>query len=446
MTPWMFILNPFERWGPMLDDFEGVFDLWQEGGVRGIVIGRLVFTAADGSTVPTFAHDPEVYSGFGVEPPPPQGRDLPKEKRFVAMLDNAAARGWQVMVFEVHRNGGGRPAEEDPHGAVQLAAAAQDVMQAYPQAHGVILDGPGENPYELHPHRNREFLALGGMGKRFGHLGYDMDRIERGITHLRAAFQDLTPGQVRYWSPGGALGALQLFDVDEDVLYWLRARRHATSGWMEAVRTCFDRFERPVQLGVIPRSSAFSGLTGQNYTQLAKHVDYVFPKHYFWHRGFDGMYGTVWRWVRQIAAWNPSLSQQDCFDVVKLWFGLELPGVHSLADMEGGFPEEFFTEVVFRESARAMAAVGDPDKVIAWVSSGRLPHGGDMMPARDLEAMLKASKAAGIERFVFHATHLLGAAEWTVMSRFCGTPWQDDGSFEWPADADHNVINFSGRA
>jgi len=405
-----------------------------------------VFTAPDGSTVPTFVHDPEVYAGFGVEPPPAQGRDADKEKRFSALLDNAAARGWRVMIFEVHRDGGQRPAAEDPHGAVQLAAAAQDVVRAYPQAHGIILDGPGENPYELQPHRHREYLSLGNRGRRFGHLGYDLDRIERGIAHLRKGFQSLTPGQVRYWCGGGALGALHLFDLNEDVLYWLRARRDASGGWMEAVRAQFDRLDRRVELGVIPRAPAFSGLTEQDYTQLATQADYVFPKHYFWHRGFDGMYGTIWRWVRQISSWNPSLSEQDCFDVVKLWFGVELPGVHCLADMEMGFPDEFFTDLVYGESVRALAAVGDVDKVIPWVSTGRLPHAGDMMTARDLHGILTASKRAGMKRLVFHATHMLGAAEWTVLSRFCGTPWQDDGTFEWPADTDRNVISFSGRS
>ena len=341
MTPWMFVLNPFERWQPLLEDTERVLDLWEAGGVRGLIVGRLFFTAPDGTQFPTFAYDPEVYAGFGIDPPPPQPRDLEKEKRFHAMLDSARARGWQVMVFEVHRDAGHRPASEDPYGGVNAAAASQDILRAYPQAHGVILDGPGENPYELMPFRSREYLGLGSVGKRFANLGFDVDRIERGIAHLRQGFQSLTPGQVRYWAPGGALGAIHLFDLNEDVLYWLRARRESVRGWMTAVRAQFDRIDGNPELGVIPRTAVFSGLTGQDYSFLAQHVDYVFPKHYFWHRGFDGMYGSIWRWVRQLGEWNPSLSEQDCFDVVKLWFGLELPGVEQLSDMDLGFPDEF---------------------------------------------------------------------------------------------------------
>ena len=51
-------------------------------------------------------------------------------------------------------------------------------------------------------------------------------------------------------------------------------------------------------------------------------------------RGFDGMYGTVTRWVQQVAEWNPSLSEQDCFTVVRAWLGINLPEIESLADME----------------------------------------------------------------------------------------------------------------
>ena len=68
-----------------------------------------------------------------------------------------------------------------------------------------------------------------------------------------------------------------------------------------------------------------------------------------------------------------------------------------------------------------------------------------MMPPRDLHRMLTASQEAGLQRFVFHATHLLGAGEWTVISSLCGEPWRDDGTITWPADDDYNVIKFSGR-
>jgi hypothetical protein len=72
--------------------------------------------------------------------------------------------------------------------------------------------------------------------------------------------------------------------------------------------------------------------------------------------------------------------------------------------------------------------------VIAWVSTGRNPHAGDPMPAHDLERILKASHRAGLKRFIFHPDVNLGAAEWKVISRLCGTEWKEDPSGYWPPD------------
>src|SRR5262245_30374828 len=40
LQPWMFVIYPLEQW---LADYQRTFDAWHEGGVRGIVIGLLVF-------------------------------------------------------------------------------------------------------------------------------------------------------------------------------------------------------------------------------------------------------------------------------------------------------------------------------------------------------------------------------------------------------------------
>ena len=71
------------------------------------------------------------------------------------------------------------------------------------------------------------------------------------------------------------------------------------------------------------------------------------------------MYGTIARWVQTIGKWNPRLSEQDCFAVVKCVFGLQLPTVHTLRpDLEMGFPEEFFSEVVYTETRRCVGCRG----------------------------------------------------------------------------------------
>jgi hypothetical protein len=113
---------------------------------------------------------------------------------------------------------------------------------------------------------------------------------------------------------------------------------------------------------------------------------------------------------------------------------LELPGIHSLADMELGFPEEFFTQLVYDETRRALEAIGD-DKVVPWVSTGRSPHGGEAMNGRDLHGILTASQRAGAQCFLFQPDPDLGAPEWSVISRLCGNLWRPSPQGYWPTDS-----------
>jgi len=442
LTPWMYMIYPLEQW---LTDYRRTLDAWEEGGVRGIVIGPLRFWDGTpsfdftyrraGATIQPFAPDSSIYRKYGVDPPENVRLDAAKEKQLQDLLNDIAGRKWEIMLFGPGHYGRRKSFEQDPFGARSLAAGVEDTLRALPHAHGVIIDGAGEHHYELAFHHGGELFEIRDHQRTmYTHLGFDLARMESGMNHLKARFHQLSPSLVRFHSAGGMLGGLSLFDVNEDALYWLRRRQETTLRAMEAIRTQLNELGRRPKLGTIPRSAAFSVLTTQDYQKTHVFFDYIFPKHYFWHRGFDGMYGTVARWVQTLKEWNPSLTEQDCFAVVKVMFGLELPRVRSLADMELGFPDEFFDQIVFSETRRALDATGNPDKVIAWVSTGRNPHAGDPMPARDLYRILAASHRAGLRRFIFHPDVNLGAAEWKIISRVGGKEWKEDPNGYWPPD------------
>ncbi|MEE2659562.1 MAG: hypothetical protein VX733_13735 [Candidatus Latescibacterota bacterium] len=416
MEAWVFCCNdsPLEHW---TEGYKERFDAWEAGGIRGLVVGRMLFRQPDGSQIRAYAPDLQVYSAHGEDPPEIQSRDETKERQLQAMLDDAASRGWELMIF----------------GFGGSVAQLEDQLNAFPQISGFIIDGPGENHYELEFHHGGELLEIrSGEEARFEAIGVDVERMQRGIDHMRESLSKLTPERVRYHAAGGMLGAMLLFDVNEEALYWLRSRQQASLNEWKRARELADAADRPVRLGGIPRAVSFSSLTGQNYHLMAPYFDLIFPKHYFWHRGMDGMYGTISRWVKRLRRWNSGLSEADSFDVVKALFGIELPEVRSLVDMEMGFPNEFFSQLVYGESRRALDAIGDADKVIAWVSTGRCPHGGDQMTARDLQGILSASQQAGIKRFLYHPEPDIGAAEWNVITRMCGTPWDEDPKGYWP--------------
>lgn len=429
MNFWIFAhcSAPFDHW---MDDHKARFDAWHDAGVRGLVVGYLRFERPDGSAVPVWTPDPKVYEERGETPPEEREQDPEREARFRAMLDDAASRGWDIMFFC----------------APMSPATLQDLANQFPQVSGTIVDGPGENHYELAFHHHAEWLEIRpGSESLFAAVGADLDRVQRGIDSMRARLHELTPERVRYLAPGGTFGGLALLDMDEDSLYWLRQRRAtARKRWADD-RAAVDSVDRPFRLGGIPRTATFSPLTDQDYQQMTGFYDLLFPKHYYWHRGFDGLYGTVARWVQRLCRWNDGLTEADALLVVENLFGLRLPGIHSLLDMELGFPQEFFDEVVASETQRALAAAGgDADRMIFWTSTGRAPHAGDAMPARDLHGILTAARDAGMTRFLFHPDPKISASEWRVLSSLCGTPWEEKPGGWYPGAEDPDEI-YSGN-
>ena len=143
MKFWVFTHSdqPLEHW---LEGYQQRFDAWEEGGVEGIIVGRMQFKQDDGSVISSYPVNTKLYAEHGVEPPEETPRDLEKEKKLQGMMDDAAARGWQIMTFGMGRGG---------------LVGLEDLIAFYPQVHGVIIDGPGENHYELAFHHGGELAG-----------------------------------------------------------------------------------------------------------------------------------------------------------------------------------------------------------------------------------------------------------------------------------------------
>ena len=318
LTPWIRIGQPLEA---VMSDYERIFDAWEQGGIRGLVFGRLVFADEQGqSTIPAFKGDPAPYQKRGLNA---QLRDVPlqpdKEKLLHAMLADAKRRGWTVMIFAPASGtiaAEGLPLEEDPYGTQAHAASWEDIFAAFPEADGGIVDGWTESPYELtYHHGNAVFRPLNdGQRREATARGYDAERLDRGRQHLHQRFQSFTPAEVDYYGDYGVLSEMNLFDINEDALYWLRWRREDGIRQGREFRQAIDELPRQLLLGNGPRSAVFSGMTALDFHAWGQIVDLLLVKHYFWHRGFDGMYGTVARWVQQIQEWNPVLSESAVLD------------------------------------------------------------------------------------------------------------------------------------
>jgi len=87
---------------------------------------------------------PPAHGSVGVrqrDPPADAPRDPQKEKQLQGLVENAAGRGWEILFFGPGHYGRPRSFEQDPFGALSLAAGIEDTMRAFPQAKGVVIDG-----------------------------------------------------------------------------------------------------------------------------------------------------------------------------------------------------------------------------------------------------------------------------------------------------------------
>jgi hypothetical protein len=448
---WMNVMRDLES---VMNDHELLFDAWMEGGVDGLVIGPLAFNAekllpgtvfvrGDAPPAATFDPNPEVYRRLGVEAPSPPAAHPDQRRLLEKTLAAAEARSLTVSLMYTDAGAGpggpGYPLHDETTLRARVARMI-DTLEHYPTAAGAVMDGP-EWGYEIAPHHmdHRSYLfhdLPSEVEPLCASLGYDYPALVAAKDRLFERLHRLTPRDVALARGGGLLGAFQLFGSDPDLLAWIRFRYEAMSSYLRRLRALLDaEMSRPIRLSIGPRSAAFAPLTGMDLGDLAGFMDRLHPKHYFWHRGFDGFVGTVHRWVEVLTELSPALSDADALAVVELLFGIELPGVSSRADFETALSPEFYWEVVGRETGRALAAVEDPERIIPWVDAGRFPHDGDPMPARDLRLLLESAEQAGLKRFLYHHQGNLTAGEWTVISDMCGERWDPRRTRYRPAGA-----------
>jgi hypothetical protein len=450
MKLWMDVMRDLES---VMADHDRIFDAWAEGGVDGLVVGPMAFDAVklqpgvkrvqcERPQAPAFDPDPAVYARLGVETPPAPEPQPDRRRLLDRTLRSARDHGFSLFIMYAESGAGagvGGHYLGDERGLRARVARMVDTLEHYPMADGAIMDGP-EWGYEIDvDHMNRRSYIFDELPPELGPvcsaLGYEYRELVAARDRLYGTLHELDARRVRSHARGGLLGAFHLLGSDPGLLAWMEFRARSMTDFVRKVRTLLAReLGRPARLGIGPRSAAFAPLTGMDMPRLGEFMDLLLPKHYFWHRGFDGFVGTVSRYVDTLCRWNPGLEDADAFAVVEALFGIELPGITNRADLERALTPEFFARVVSQETSRALAAVDDPQRIVPWVDAGRFPHDGDPLPARDLRLLLEAARGAGLERFLYHHQGNLTAGEWTVMSDLCGRRWDARTSGYRPAD------------
>ena len=130
-------------------------------------------------------------------------------------------------------------------------------------------------------------------------LGYDYAAMVAAKDRLLDRFHNLDPKRIRSNARGGLVGAHRMLGADADLMAWLSFRCETlTRNFRHMREGVAAHLDRPVRMGCGPRSAAFAPLCGYDFVDLAEFMDFLLPKHYFFHRGFDGFIGTVYRYEK----------------------------------------------------------------------------------------------------------------------------------------------------
>lgn len=441
-----------------IDDHERLLDIWEAGGVDGLVVGPLQFGTGErlahsrglrAFSPPTdtrviFDPDPRFYDMFSTTTPTaPPGDDRELRARLRTAFDAVVARGWELWLFDPFTGAAGLPdindnAERilDPAARRAFKARMLDTVAAFPMATGVIIDGPAwgfeitEIDYVVMAERRRLF-ELPASAAVCAQLGYDRGALQAAADHLEHRLHHLSPGEVRLHAAGGAGGAAQLFG-GPGFTEWLRFRSDAlTSFYADMKATLVEHAGREVGLAVCPRTPAIGPVAGYDYARCGEIVDVVMPKLYWWQRGYDGLVGTAWRWASTLTQWNPELSVADACAVTRAFFGDSMPLVDELIDFDRVIDAAWVREVTMRETTRALAVIGGNARVVPWVDSGRAPHDGDPMTAAHLDALLEAAASCGIQQATYFNSTKMSPADWTVLSHHGGASWHPSQTPGW---------------
>ena len=75
-------------------------------------------------------------------------------------------------------------------------------------------------------------------------------------------------------------------------------------------------------------------------------------------------------WVGQIQEWNPRLTEQDCFTVLKAWLGRRFAGGQLSSGHGFGISSSLLRRSCNNGNRARLAAVSEPEKIVPWVDTG----------------------------------------------------------------------------
>ena len=284
---------------------------------------------------------------------------------------------------------------------------------------------------------NNLFTCFGSCcEKKAKELGYDFNSLKQTAIQLRRKLMSLEERSLNnlFDQEIEGLEFLSLAIKEPKIKEWFNFKRDSVTEYIKALNQGIKTMDNSLELGVGSRLPAFAPLTGYNLQNLNQHANFFLPKLYFWMGGYDGLYGTVYRWAKTLKDWNPNLSEKIILQFLYKLFGFTLPNTNSFKNMEKhidplflnnnnatwlgeAFPKEFFTNVVTSEVEKMLQQVGNSNRVLPWFNP---VHGGRSLTPQELDLALEAAKKAGLKTYLYYCS--LENGEWEVALKHSNKP------------------------
>jgi hypothetical protein len=377
------------------------------------MFGRLDLRDQD-TIYPSFAPDPSLYRDTAFKPPEMPAHLAPAAESLKRAMAAVKARGLGVCLFSPDpylaiAPEGGAYAPTNPDAVAYYHARVRDAYHNYPMADRILMDGP-EWSYEPEVFAFRQktiFNELDGLESArtaATELGYDFDLIRASLGRAREKLGNLHADELRRLlaSQRGAFDGVDLLLLDRGLWQWFAFRHETMERFMGGLRRVVRSLNPSLQLGLGPRLPSWARITGCSLKTIARVTDFQAPKVYLWKGGFDGYYGTLARYVDFVTSNNPDLPGDLVLQVLFRLFGIDMPEVRVVADLQKEFPQSYYDVTLAGEIKNIEADVGSLDDVVPYVEVGPHPHGGEPISNDQLRSIVAAMQGAGLTRFIHY--------------------------------------------
>ena len=216
-----------------------------------------------------------------------------------------------------------------------FCAFAKDVLEAYPDADGLLLDRAEQSFYTV----GDAFVDFGpGAKKKAGELGFDFEAMRGAADRLYRRLESISNDDLRRLQTPADLAyeMATLFRSEPALAEVLRFRTAVSDGYLRKIRAAVTTVSPDKKLLPAVFPPPMSLITGVDFEKYADSVDAVLIKFFTMHWPL-----IVTNWSKELKGLNPDLDEGLLVRALSTIFGMEESGFGStIADYAYPAPDQ----------------------------------------------------------------------------------------------------------